>query len=151
MCLFILQSWWILLKIDSEKSKSNHQWCSLRTSVLRNFAKPVPLQFYQKRDSGTGVFLWILPNFSEHIFYITPLDDCFWKRMFQRHTKAVWQFSKQAKDRLINPFWFVKVCLFWKFIQYSMHWDKTNIKEISSWQTKRCYKKCTTLSFTSSN
>ena len=32
----------------------------------------------QKRDSGTGVFLWILWNFSEHLFYRTPLGDCFY-------------------------------------------------------------------------
>ena len=25
-----------------------------------------------KRDPGTGIFLWILRNFSENLFYITP-------------------------------------------------------------------------------
>ena len=25
-----------------------------------------------------GVFLWILRNFWEHLFYWTPLGDCFW-------------------------------------------------------------------------
>ena len=30
-----------------------------------------------KRDSGTGVFLWILRNFREHLFYRTPPEDCF--------------------------------------------------------------------------
>ena len=28
-------------------------------------------------DSGTGVFLWILWKFKEHLFYRTPLGDCF--------------------------------------------------------------------------
>ena len=28
-------------------------------------------------DSGTGVFLWIWRNFTEYLFYRTPLDDCF--------------------------------------------------------------------------
>ena len=36
------------------------------------------LQLYQKRDIGTGVFLWILWNFKEHLFYRTPLCDCFY-------------------------------------------------------------------------
>ena len=36
------------------------------------------LQRYKKTDSGTGVFLWILRNFQGHLFYRTPLDDCFW-------------------------------------------------------------------------
>ena len=31
------------------------------------------LQLYQKRDSGTGVFLWTLRNFSEHLFYRTHI------------------------------------------------------------------------------
>ena len=35
------------------------------------------LQLYWKWDSGTGVFLWILRNFSELLFYRTPLIDCF--------------------------------------------------------------------------
>ena len=36
------------------------------------------LQLYSKRDSTTGVFLWILWNFQEHPFYRTLLDDCFY-------------------------------------------------------------------------
>ena len=31
------------------------------------------LQLYSERDSGTGIFLWILQNFLEHLFYRTPL------------------------------------------------------------------------------
>ena len=30
-----------------------------------------------KKNSGAGIFLWILWNFSEHLFYRTPLNDCF--------------------------------------------------------------------------
>ena len=35
------------------------------------------LQLYWKRDSSTGVFLWILQNFLEHLFNRSPLRDCF--------------------------------------------------------------------------
>ena len=35
------------------------------------------LQLYYKRDSGTAFFLGILRNFLEHLFYTTPLGDCF--------------------------------------------------------------------------
>ena len=31
------------------------------------------INFILKRDSGTGVFLWILQNFWKHLFYRTPL------------------------------------------------------------------------------
>ena len=34
------------------------------------------LQLYYKRDSGTGVFLWVLQRFKEHLFSRTPPDDC---------------------------------------------------------------------------
>ena len=52
-------------------NRSSHQRCSIRKGVLRNFAK-------------FTVFLWILWNFLEHLFYRTPLCDCFWiKKVFK--------------------------------------------------------------------
>ena len=39
------------------------------------------LQLYLKRDSDTDVFLWILRNFQEYLFYRTPLDDYFWNQL----------------------------------------------------------------------
>ena len=45
----------------------------------------------------------------------------------------------------------VKVYIFWKFIQYTIHWGKNRmLKKISFEQNKR-YKKCTLFSITSSN
>ena len=41
-------------------------------------------------DSGTGVFLWILRNSYEHLFYRTPTGDCFYK----------WQTIKQPWHKL---------------------------------------------------
>ena len=51
-------------------------WPEATTSVLCN---KVFLEILQnsKRDSVTVVFLWILQNFEEDLFYRTPLDDCF--------------------------------------------------------------------------
>ena len=47
--------------------RSSQQRCSVKIGVLRNFTKftgqHLCLQLYLKRDSGTGVFLWILLNF----------------------------------------------------------------------------------------
>ena len=31
------------------------------------------------------------------------------------------------KSAWSNVFWYVKVCIFWKCIQYTIHWDKTQI------------------------
>ena len=67
--------------------KSSHQRCSMKKGILRNFTKFTGKhlcqslffhKLYQKRGSGTGVFLWNLLNFKEHLFYRTPLDDYFY-------------------------------------------------------------------------
>ena len=65
----------------------------LLKAVLKNFAKctgkhlcqslffskviSLSLKLYEKGAYGTGVFLWVLQNFSERLFCRTPLDDCF--------------------------------------------------------------------------
>ena len=43
--------------------------------------------------------------------------------------KVYWRLSTVLKTRkkvyeLINVFWYVKECIFWKCIQYTIHWDK---------------------------
>ena len=48
-----------------------------------------------------------------------------WRRstILETNNKSVWS----------NVFWFVKVCIFWKCIQYTIHWDKTQmLKKIPS-------------------
>ena len=70
--------------------RSKHQRCSIKKSILKSFTKFTGKHSCQslflnkvaslrpstllKRDSGTGVFLWILWNFQEHLFYRTPPD-----------------------------------------------------------------------------
>ena len=34
-------------------------------------------------------------------------------------------------------FWYVKVCILWKFIEYTIHWDKTNLKKNPFRENKR--------------
>ena len=46
-----------------------------------------------------------------------------------------------------NVFWYVKVYMFWKCIQYTIHWDKT---QTPFGQNKR-YKKCPLFSFARSS
>ena len=48
--------------------------------------------------------------------------------ILKRSSKSVWS----------NVFWLVKVYIFWNFIQYTIHWDKTQmLKTISFGQNKR--------------
>ena len=53
---------------------------SFKISFWRLFLKGLLKTLFKSlltRDSGTGVFLWISWNFWEHLFYRTPLGNCF--------------------------------------------------------------------------
>ena len=61
--------------------------------------------------------------------------------ILKRSNKSVWS----------NVFWYVKVFIFWKCIQYTIHWDKTQIfKKLPAYKVNDT-KKCPLFSFTSSN
>ena len=71
------------------------QRCSVTKGVLRNFAKFTgkylcqslfliklqALQLYQKRDSGTGAFMWVLRNFLQHLLLQNTSGGCFCRLM----------------------------------------------------------------------
>ena len=57
------------------RPRRSHQKCSIKKRCLLKGAWG--LQLNGKRDSGTGVFQYILRNFLEHLFYRTPPDDFF--------------------------------------------------------------------------
>ena len=59
-------------KIFLEISQNSHEIICVRQSTF--FDKVDNLI---KKETDTGVFLWILRNFSEHLFYRTPLGNCF--------------------------------------------------------------------------
>ena len=69
--------------------RSSHPKVFCKKDVLRNFPKFTgkhlyqslflnKLQLYLKKDSGTGVFLWILRNFEEHLSLQNTSGGCFW-------------------------------------------------------------------------
>ena len=67
------------LKIASLKTScSEKSDRSSRSQLLR----PVTLL---KRDSNIGVFLWILRNFSEQLFWRASVNDCFWLQAGELH------------------------------------------------------------------
>ena len=54
-------------------------WLLLAVNYVNQWKHTLRLAtLLKKKDSGTGVSLWILQNFQGHLFYRTPLDDCFW-------------------------------------------------------------------------
>ena len=94
------------ISLRNSKCRSSHQRCSVKKVFLEisqnsqeNTCAKVSffiklqasgLQLYQKRDPGTGVFLWILWNFQGHLFYRTPLDDCLCK---SNNVRLLWLYS----------------------------------------------------------
>ena len=81
------------------------------------------LQLYEKRDSGTCVFLWILRHFLEQLFYRTPLDDCTFlvttlvaKNLFLS-VSVHYTFTKHTQNRIVQVL--VRITIvkygFWKY------------------------------------
>ena len=61
-------------------SQNSQKNTSARASLLIKL-QASGLQLLYKRGSGTGVFLWILQNFQEHLFHWTPpvAASAYWK------------------------------------------------------------------------
>ena len=59
-----------------EISQNSHENTCARVSFLIKL-QAWGLQIYLKRDSGTGVFLWIFQNFWEHLFLKNSSGSCF--------------------------------------------------------------------------
>ena len=75
-----------------------------------------------------------------------PLRVILWFEMLSLriHWKLSTILEISSKSVWSNVFWYVKVCIFWKCIQFTIHLDKTNVK-------KKRYKKCPLFSFETSN
>ena len=105
--------------------RSNHQEVVCIKSVFKSFAKFTWKHLCQsflfnkiassgtitllKRNSGPGVFLWILRNFSKHIFYKTPVNGLWF--MFDKNS-GLWSvppynfYGKQLDFTLKIVFYF---------------------------------------------
>ena len=52
------------------------------------------------------------------------------ERWFKDTLKAFGDFYKNQQGVWSNVFWYIKVCASWNFIQYTVHWDKTQMLKI---------------------
>ena len=84
----------------------NSQEKNLCQSLFFNKLQTQGLQPYSTRDSGTGIFLWILWNFKEHLFYRTPLV-------------AASSFIFSIKLFLLNTPWWMTDWLTWQAFMHS--------------------------------
>ena len=53
-----------------------------------------------------------------------------WKWKFKNILKAFDNLKHKQKSACSYVFWYVKVCIFWKCIKYTIHWDKTQMLKI---------------------
>ena len=47
--------------------------------------------------------------------------------VFKDTLKAFDDFKNKQRNCMKYVFWYVKVCIFWKCVQYTIHWDKTKM------------------------
>ena len=75
--------WWLLTYF-----RNSHHGYFIKKAILQNFAIFTGKHLYWslrsmrtatllKRDSNTGIFLWILRNFLKHLFWRTSANYCF--------------------------------------------------------------------------
>ena len=57
-------------------------------------------------------------------FYLSRYDNF---RISASDTLTAFDDFKNKQSVWSNVFWYVKVYIFWKFIQYTTHWDKTQM------------------------
>ena len=63
------------------------------------------LQLYFKRDSSTGVFLWILGNFWERLFLQNTSIACFWKGVLIFRQRAQREREREREAERKRPFY----------------------------------------------
>ena len=105
--------------------RSSDRRCSIKKAVLKNFTtfagKHLCWSFsfinLLKRDSKSVLFLWILRNFQENLFWRKSADGCFWpyqKFMMKVFAKTPIGFSQkylsQILDRALNKLYLLSRC-----------------------------------------
>ena len=125
---------------------------------MKNYSDPFLTKKVDKKGYYGNEFLdvaWDCMEVSQMTLFTTTKVDLYsfgfvlW--MVKDTLQAYEDFKNKQKSVWSNVFPYVKVCIFWKCIQYTIHWDKTQIlKKLSFGQNKR-YKKCFLFSFANFN
>ena len=112
----------------------------METKILADFQISISVPLSQITFSCNSCVTWLMTsNFCTCFFiYLFLLWDTL---------KAFYAFQNKQKSVSGNIFRYIKVYIFWKCIQYTTDWVKT---QITFGENKR-YKKCPYFSFASSN
>ena len=86
------QLWWSLFLIELQVYQNS---CINLFNIVETLLK---------RDSNTGVYLWELQNFYEHLFLQNTSGGCFWKNFSEKFCKIHFSFliQLQAKHRCFS-------------------------------------------------
>ena len=78
-----------------------------------------------------------------HFFFKDMTLRIYWRlsKILKTSNQSIWS----------NLFWYVKVCIFWKCIQYTVHSDKTQMLKTMPFGQNKQYQKCPPFSFVSFN
>ena len=97
-----------------------------RPITLLKKSSGLGLQLCEKIDSGTGVFLWILRNFWDYLFYRTPLGDCFWNIYIYKVLSHVPMYSSPVRKapsfqsfQWISSTRFAKLIQIWQILYFN--------------------------------
>ena len=72
--------------------------------------------------------LIIFSSYQHSLFNLYFLIVYFFENLLFKDTlKAFDNFKNNQNSVWSNGFWYVKVCIFWKYIQYTIDWDKTQM------------------------
>ena len=109
-------------------------------------------QYYYLGNAGpmeTFIIWGIYFDRKRYVFSFTANQNCY---LYLRiHWRLSTIFKKSNENVRNNVFWYVKVYTFWKFIQYTIYWDKTQMLKKVPLHKKKTFKKCTLFPFASSN
>lgn len=99
---FLVKGWSFFVKLVNDKK------------LLTISQKNSHLQYYQKRESDTGVFIVILQSSSEQLFHTTPPSDYFYKHSLHNSIEIIrgfllFCFYPVWKYVSIRSFWSIKL------------------------------------------
>ena len=120
---------WAFLPPIHEQPRKGQSWIGLRTATLL------------KRDSHAVVFLWILRNFYEHLFWRTSPNGYFWIECENAvENPCQWLKKDLAAQEVAFKFLKTFINILWnfRFIQYCYCLDLLKVCEIFSIQSCIC-------------
>ena len=120
--------------IVSSSSESFYHSCFCYILKLTSKLLPNSCMFFKPQVLKSFFLAIEVVGFINQQYIMKELLDCFNLRI---HWRLLTILKTSNKDIWGNVFWYVKVCVFWKCIQYTIHWDKTNVKKIPFQQNKQ--------------